>query len=352
MAKHVFMTWNLGFAARKRGFIADDYQRASKIATVIETCQAEVIALQELANRSYLNGTSFSLEQFFSTQVPNSFVHFEPALSLGIRHFNPFGKIRELRQNFGIVEQAQGPGIWHCAGQAMDQLHLRNLYSDQADLARVEMSQPMPHSLYMGDSKSKNAGRDEEDRPILWARLSEWDDEKSQETGPKLYFMCIQLPTLRGERETPPVTTLSERQKEICDVTLGSASVTGVDDLGSKLRVYCLLHIISQAERIEKYWEEWGGHKCVFILAGDFNFEHNTRPPVPEYNLLTGEGFIPVKVKGYTRSPHPPDRLVDNIWVKGVEKGKLCEILPPASVGGISLSRLSDHYPVIAEIDL
>ena len=349
MTKHIFMTWNLGFAARKKNFIPDDHQRASKIAMVIEACQAEVIALQEMANRSYLNDTSFSLEQFFRIQVPCSFVHFEPALSLGSRHFYPFGKIEELRQKFGIVKQEQGPGIWHCPRQGIDQLHLRNLYSDQAYLAHVEVSRPMPHPLYMGDKINfKNVGRDEEDRPILWARFSQWDYNESREKGLKLYFLSIQLPTLRGEREIPEKEISSERQQEIRDVTLGLANVARIDKLGSKLRVYCLHHIISQAKRIENYWEKWGTHKCVFIFAGDFNFEHTTQPS--EYILLESHGYSPVKNTGPTRQS---GSLIDNIWVKGIERTKIAEIdLSSKSIKPANLNELSDHYPVMAEIDL
>jgi endonuclease/exonuclease/phosphatase family metal-dependent hydrolase len=94
-----------------------------------------------------------------------------------------------------------------------------------------------------------------------------------------------------------------------------------------------------------------GKHKCVFILAGDFNFEHNAS--TSERNLLKSKGFGPAKPSGWSRLPHAPDRLVDNIWVKGA--GITVKEIPLSELTQFSeddLAKLSDHCPIAAEISL
>lgn len=336
-----FMAWNVGFSSRKEEFLSDE-KRASEILNIVERCGAKIVALDEMASRQYSNGMSFDLEDYIRLKdMIRQSVYFEPALSLGNRHSNPYGKLPELKDKFGISRQEQGLGIW-----VRHPLSLRNLYSlDQGD-ARVEAFRPLPHPLYMGmrptDEKKHSAGRDEEDRPVLLARIG--TDERKEKV---IYFASLHLPTLKNEERDPPTEELSSRQKEILEITLGlsPAAVKNVDELGANLRVYFLRHLLSQAKRIEEYWGE--ATSCVFVLAGDFNFEH--KPTIQEYQVLIAAGFQAAKTQGSTR---PGGRLIDNIWVKGADKveeflvnGKRVE-----DEYSNTLDTVSDHYPVVADI--
>ena len=50
-----------------------------------------------------------------------------------------------------------------------------------------------------------------------------------------------------------------------------------VDDLAFEYRQYFLNDIIAQVSGIEEYWKvENNENRCIFILAGDFNFYHTT----------------------------------------------------------------------------
>ena len=336
------MAWNVGFSSRKDEFLSDE-RRAFEILNIVERCDAKVIALDEMASRKYTNGMSFDLEDYIrSKDTARQIVHFEPALSLGRRHSNPYGKLPELRNKFGISHQEQGLGIW-----IRHPLSLRNLFSlDQGD-ARVELVRPLPHPLYMGtrpsDEKRYSAGRDEEDRPVLFARIG--TDENNTK---KIYFASLHLPTLKNEENDPPETTFSSRQEEILKMTLrlSRATVRNVDELGSELRVYMLRHLTSHAERIEEYWGN--NADCVFILAGDFNFEHTKQPPTLEHQVLEQADFEAAKTEGFTR---PGDRLFDNIWVKGaVATEVLFDGRSAEYVDRTTLDTVSDHYPVVADI--
>jgi endonuclease/exonuclease/phosphatase family metal-dependent hydrolase len=145
-----------------------------------------------------------------------------------------------------------------------------------------------------------------------------------------------------------------------------------------------LNHVISQISRIEEYWRaENTENVCVFILAGDFNFYHKPmlhKDRGREQAFLEKQGFVPTKSGGYTR-PHlnqpqetaggsdpsnaesrqctwAGERLVDNIWVKGTTKVREVVVREGSSTAQIEqscyaggLRKISDHYPVIAEIE-
>lgn len=333
-------TWNIGLGSTKEEFLPD-HRRIAEVLNFIKTHGVEVVALQEMATRTYEDQSGFSSEDFIRRNDPSlSTIHFQPTLSLCRRNSNPYGKSEDLRRKFGVILHEQGPGIW-----IRQPVQLQNLYSTETEhqaLARVEVTRPLPQPLYLVDS------RDDEDRPALWVRI----DHRGRTDGKKVYFICLHLPTLKNERSREPVQFLSRRQKEILEVTLRLpplgrvGSISNVDQLSSQLRVYYLEHIISQTQRIEEYWQT----NCVFILAGDFNFDHNK--PTNEEAILRSGGFIPAKTQGFTR----PDRvrLIDNIWVKGAE---IREWLVPEEGCPIEESRMaddllrvSDHFPVVCEI--
>lgn len=333
-------TWNIGLAAIKEGFLPDR-ERIAKVLNFIKRYDVQLVALQEMATRTYEDQSRFSSEEFIRHNDPNlSTIHFEPALSLCRFNSNPYGKFADLQKRLGITLHEQGPGIW-----IRQPFQLQNIYSAETEhqaLACVEVTRPLPQPLYLVD------GRDDEDRPSLWARIN----CGKRTDGKKVYFISIHLPTLKNERSGKPVQYLSDRQKEILETTLRlppagrAGSISNADQLGSQLRSYYLEHIISQTQRLEAYWQ----HDCVFILACDFNFDHNK--PTNEEVILRSGGFIPAKTRGFTR----PDRvrLIDNIWVKGAE---IQEWLVPEEGCPIEesrmaddLLRISDHFPVVCEI--
>jgi len=335
-----FMAWNVGFSSRKKEFLSDE-KRAAEILNIVEGCDAKIVALDEMASRQYSNGMSFDLEDYIrSKDRAMQSVHFEPALSLGIDHSNPYGKLPELKGKFGICRQQQGLGTW-----VRHPMALGNLYSFDRGDARVEVFRSLPHPLYMGvrprDEKEHSAGRDEEDRPVLIARI-----DTGERKDKVLYFVSLHLPTLKNEEMKPPKKELSSRQREILEITLGLTSVKNVDELGAHLRVHFLRHLISQASRIQEYWR--AATSCVFVVAGDFNFEH-TQPGNLESQVLTTAGFQAAKTGGFTR---PGGRLVDNIWVKGEDKVEevLLNGLRVEDEYKQTLDTVSDHYPVVADI--
>ncbi len=336
------IAWNVGFSSRKSEFLPDR-ERASKIIEIVKNLDAGIIALDEMASRRYSDGSSFDLEENIRlNDAATHLIHFESALSLGIRHSNPYGKLSELKEKFGITRQEQGLGIW-----VREPLSIGNLYSQDRGEPRIEVFRPLPHPLYMGtspsDEKTHSAGRDEEDRPVLIARIDQLS--AGQPAKEAIYFASLHLPTLKNEEKNPPVTELSSRQREILEITLGlsPADIDNVDQLGARLRVYLLRHLISQMTRIEQYWGD--SKRCIFILAGDYNFDH--KHPSLEYQTLASAGYRPAKTEGATR---PGNRLVDNIWVKGA--GSVNEVL----VNGkhieeeYDLTPVSDHFPVVADI--
>jgi endonuclease/exonuclease/phosphatase family metal-dependent hydrolase len=339
-----FMAWNVGFSSRKEEFLPDE-DRALEIVKFVRCCDAKIVAVDEMASRQYRSGTSFSLRECIRLNDKElSSIHFESALSLGCRNSNPYGKLPELERKFGVVRQEQGLGIW-----VRKPLRLRNLYSIETGAkARIEVSRPLPHPLYMGirprDQKEYSAGRDEEDRPVLWARIGDGEIEEI-----KIYFVSLHLPTPKNEEKEPPEKTLTSRQREILEKTLGLSSVKHVDQLGSKLRVYFLRHLVSQSIRIEEYWGN--ANSCVFVFAGDFNFEHDQASgQSEERKVLTSAGFKAAKAGGFTR---PGGRFVDNIWVKGAEANEFLvdgKHQIEQSRFSEKLLKISDHFPVVADV--
>jgi endonuclease/exonuclease/phosphatase family metal-dependent hydrolase len=365
MIKLRVMTWNIGFGSRKSEFISSDANRAKEILDVVNTLNVDAVALQEMVNREYSdNFPSFNLTKYLIDNDDKlSSIHFEPTVSLGRRHCYPYGKLPEIKKKIKIKWQENGPGIWI---RNINNWQLRNLYSDDViQQAAIEVQRPLPHPLYMGeqpapvgmeDKPEYSAGRDEEDRPVLWSRIEKIN---VQLLNLKIYFVSLHLPTLNGEEKGYPRGNFNKSQKNIFHNVLRlSAEILGdytVDDLAFEYRQYFLNNIISQVKRIEEYWEaEDGENRCIFILAGDFNFYHTTSTnpkKTGEQILLENNDFKRAKLDGTTR---PGDRLIDNIWVKGAktvsewkDKGK--------SIDEISkyiqrLKKISDHYPVIAEI--
>ena len=362
------MTWNLGFGSRKKEFIVDDVERADAIIGFLSylkksNFKINAIAFQEMANRKYEDGRGFNLQNYFEGYGLNG--HFERSLCLGGNHSYPFGKLRELKEKFNIILQEQGPGI--CVPTAekwRNEWDLKNLYENGVhqgqsfEKRRIEVSRPLPHPLYMGKkfpppgqeaNRDYTAGRDEEERPVLWSRIGHInsDDTLSNNTG--IYFCSIHLPKLKNEETSYQI--LNDSQKIIAKYILNQ-SVKGVDELGSKLRTYALKQIIAQTERLAKYWGNT--KKCIFILAGDYNFCHGKN--LPEESLLKKHGFFCLKKKGSTRPRNKSnnDRLIDNIWVKGAqpEECLLKDKCIEDSTYNDILDRVSDHYPVFGTITI
>ena len=367
MLKLRVMAWNIGFGSRKEDFIPSDSDRAGKILEFVSRFNIDTIALQEMANRRYINNLQpFNLTEYLRDNDQKlSGIHFEPTISLGSRHCYPYGKLPEINTKFDIKWQENGLGIWI---RNVNNWRLRNLYSnDNKHPASVEVQRPLPHPLYMGeqpapkgmeDNQGYSAGRDEEDRPVLWSRIDEINGNLSNI---KTYFVSLHLPTLKGEEKGYPRGNLTKSQNNIFYNILRLPServgIYTVDDLASEYRQYFLNHIIAQVKRIEEYWEaENSENRCIFILAGDFNFYHTTssNPKKPgEQILLEDNDFKRVKLDGTTR---PGNRLIDNIWVKGAEtvsewkeEDKSIEEIPTYVQ---RLNKISDHYPVIAEIGI
>lgn len=365
MIKLRVMTWNVGFGSRKSDFISSDAERAREILDIVNTFDVDAVALQEMANREYFdNFPSFNLTKFLSyNDYKLSSIHFEPIVSLGSRHSYPFGKLPELHKKYNINWQENGPGIWI---RNVNNWQLKNLYSNEIRYpATVETQRPLPHPLYMGetpapkgmeDKNEYSAGRDEEDRPVLWSRIDKTD---GQLANLKIYFLSLHLPTLKGEEQGYPQGIFNKSQQNIFYNVLRLSgeqiSKYTVDELASEYRQYFLNHIIAQVKRIEEYWQaENSENRCVFILAGDFNFYHTTSNFLNkkgEQIILENTGFERAKLNGTTR---PGNRLIDNIWVKGAEtvaelkeNGRSIEEMDEHVQ---RLKKISDHYPVIAEI--
>jgi endonuclease/exonuclease/phosphatase family metal-dependent hydrolase len=359
------MTWNIGFGSRKSEFISSDANRAKEILDVVNTLNVDAVALQEMANREYSdNFPLFNLTKYLIDNDDKlSSIHFEPTVSLGNRHCYPYGKLPEINKKFNIKWQENGLGIWI---RNVNNCQLRNLYSDDINQqAAIEVQRPLPHPLYMGeqpaptgmeDNPEYSAGRDEEDRPVLWSRIEKINGNL---LNLKIYFVSLHLPTLNGEEKGYPSGNFNKSQKNIFhDVLRLSADKIGdytVDDLAFEYRQYFLNNIISQVKRIEEYWKaEDSENRCIFILAGDFNFYHTTSTnpnKTGEQILLEDNNFKRAKLEGTTR---PGDRLIDNIWVKGAKTVSECKD-KGKSVEEISkhiqrLKKISDHYPVMAEI--
>ena len=359
------MTWNVGFGSRKPEFISSDANRAKEIRDVVNTFNVDAVALQEMANREYIdNFPSFNLTKYLSDNDDKSnSIHFEPTVSLGSRHSYPYGKLPELNKKFDIKWQENGLGIWI---RNVNKWQLKNLYSNNLmHLAAVEVQRPLPHPLYMGeapalkgrkDKPEYSAGRDEEDRPALWSRLNKIDDKSSSF---KIYFVSLHLPTLKGEEQGYSIGDFNKSQKNIFHNVLrlpaDKIGSYNVDDLASEYRQYFLSHLIAQIERIEEYWQAKNNEdQCIFILAGDFNFYHTTSNNLDkkgEQIILESTGFERAKLDGTTR---PGNRLIDNIWVKGAETVSEWK-KEGMSIEEIDqyvqiLKKLSDHYPVIAEV--
>jgi len=365
MIKLRVVSWNVGFGSRKKDFVQLDSDRAKKILYFVNSLKIDAVALQEIANREYSdNSPSFNLTKYLSDNDYNlSSIHFEPTISLGSRHSYPYGKLPELNKKFAIKWQENGLGIWI---RNINNWQLKNLYSDDPTLpVTVEVQRPLSHPLYMGeapapkgmeDDKNYSAGRDEEDRPVLWSRIYRTDRKLSNL---KIYFASLHLPTLKGEEQGCSKGIFNKSQQNIFyNVLRLSGKKIGsytIDDLASEYRQYFLNHLIAQVMRIEEYWKVGSSeNKCIFILAGDLNFYHSTPMilhKVGEQIFLENSGFERAKLDGSTR---PGNRLIDNIWVKGAEKiaewKEEHRSIEEIDAYVQSLKKLSDHYPVIAEI--
>lgn len=382
------MAWNVGFGSRK-GF-AEDSVRADGILKIVNKLNVDIVALQEMGSAEYSIGLPpFNFPEYLKRSDPKlNSIHFFPTISLGSRHCYPYGKIRELNDTAGVCWLEYGPGIWV---RNVNGWHLRNLWSDKnIDRATIEVQRPIPHPLYMGeapesegdkankDKKKYSASRDEEDRPVLWSRIDKMPCDKMRRELKELrvFFLSLHLPTLKNEeKDKKNVRLLNKTQKNIRDFTLSlSKSYLDeclhdkkkygkksniVDVLASNLRLRYLEQVLAQCEYIEEYWKD---SQCVFIFAGDFNFHHsnnNQSVKMPEEVFLRKKGFLPAKKSGSSR---PGGRLVDNIWVKKLVEAKECgvdnyvakgvQIEGEAADNYTSLSKISDHYPVVADIEL
>lgn len=361
------IAWNIGFGARKTSFTSDS-ERADEILKIVKDKDVDAVALQEMAYRKY-DKDEFNLKDYLENKdEKQNHIHFEISLSLGLQNSYPYGKLPEIKKKFkeiwqvDIEWQKQGPGIWV---RNVNNWKLVNLYSnDNKHRAVIEVQRPLPHPLYMGeepapkdmeDKKKYSAGRDEEDRPVLWSRI---DKDEAKIKNLKIYFVSLHLPTLKNEeKKNHPAGDFTKSQKDIAEnvLKLSESRILPnytIDRLASELRQYYLNHIIFQVKRIEKYWKATSN--CVFILAGDFNFYHTTSTNLNktvEQIILENNGFKRAKLDGTTR---PGNRLIDNIWVKGAktvsewkEEGKSIEEMTKYVD---ILEKISDHYPVIAKI--
>ncbi len=359
------MTWNIGFGSRKDNFIQSDSDRAAEILKIVAKFKVDAIALQEMANRAYVNNTKiFNLSEYLrSNDHQLGGIYFEPNVSLGIHHCYPYGKLPEIKEKFGIKWQENGPGIWI---RSINNWQLKNLYSnDDKHHSTIEVQRPLPHPLYMGEKPAPagaehqpeySAGRDEEDRPVLWSRIDRRINKISKHN---IYFVSLHLPTLKGEEKDYSQGRFTKSQKDIFyNVLRLPGEKIGnftVDRLASEYRYYFLNHVISQTKRIEEYWKSQDSeNSCIFILAGDFNFYHTTadmHDKKGEQIILEDNSFKRAKLDGTTR---PGNRLIDNIWVKGAktvtEWKQENKSIEEISEYVQKLDEISDHYPVIAEI--
>lgn len=361
------LSWNLGFGSRKPEFIAPDKVRAEKIVEIVRFLNPDVMALQELANRVYCDGSTFMLQEFFKNDPQFNFFHFEKTLSFLTRHSYPYGKLAQLRKKFAIQSQENGLGIGLRYNQHWQ---LANLYTKSTEYqAIVEVQRPLPHPLYMAEHPAPpgleaqsefSAGRDEEDRPVLWARLTPGSRYPAANL---VYFVGVHLPTLKGEERNQKTGDLNRTQMNLLTNVLGfsesQAKNLTVDQGGSALRLHFLHQLMAQVKRLECYWQsENPMNQCVFILAGDFNFYHfesTATTKTPEQLFLENQGFMAAKSIGTSRPGS--DRLIDNIWVRGAKRiresyfSQDSQEVPIEQSGHKKvLNQLSDHYPVLANI--
>ena len=302
------MAWNIGFGSRKEGF-ASDALRAKRILKFVRRFKVDAVAVQEMANKTYSIGLPpFDFPDYLRENDKKlNDVFFLPTVSLCSRHGYPYGKLPQVARQSRTDWLEYGPAVWI---RLINGWHLRNLYSDNSAYpATVDVQRPIPHPLYMGDEPQKSAGRDQEDRPALWSRL-DCLPGSGNDTDLKVYLVSVHLPTLKGE-EDERVEELNPTQgKLIAKRVLGleeddlaklvkkhSKRFEGgniVDAVASKLRRYWLSQVVYQAERIEQYWRSKS--RCVFVLAGDFNFYHakpkssEQRTPQEERVRLRKEG--------------------------------------------------------------
>lgn len=330
------LTWNLAFASRKEDFVSDDFKRADAIIKSIQEKQPHIVLLQEMATREYADGKVFDFSSYLQSISPKSTVFYLSALSLPDIHSNPYGKKEKLLKSFSIIKHTQGLGL-----VSTGVLPLCNLYSDDPDaVPTVEATHPLPVSLYMGNEMDKSsAGRDDEDRPALWSRFGIPDNEHI-----KLFVVSLHLPTLKGERSnTHNKQPFSPKQQELRDITLSKPGIHSIDKLGSELRLYYLRHILSQCQRLEDYWQQIDtSSRCIFVLAGDFNFDHNNEHLL-EFKLLTQHGFLP---SFRHTSSKTSGQLTDNIWIKSDVEFSI------HTTSKISRDDLSDHKGLVAEINI
>lgn len=348
------LTWNIGFGSSKDQLKGDDLQRLSRMFNVYIQINPDIIAFQEIANRSYLNGTQFQFIQQLKEKDPFlTKTHFEKALSLGGRNAYPYGKYVELNQELGINMQETGVGIFF---RNQNEWSLCNLFSDSPQAPPiVETQRALPHALYMGKDAETSAGRDEEDRPILWARITHSNLPKHL----KVYVVSLHFPTLKGEEENLPTGNFNPTQTHIFQNILqlppDEMDQYTVDDLGAALRVYILKQLDFQAQQLENFWlSDNPENRCLFLFAGDFNFCHQTAffpQKTKEYIFLENQGYQPLKKEESSRSGKA--RLHDNIWIKN----PIADSISSYSSSFIhelpleTLDSISDHYPIVGNIE-
>ncbi len=356
------LTWNLGFGSGKKDLMENDTLRFQKVIDVVKNIDPDVVTFQEIVNRDYSDKTPpFRFEEAWSKR-DNHFSegHFQAALSLNDTHTFPFGKSEDLKKEKNVILQTSGLGIFL---REKNRWQLANLYSNEPGaLPRIEVQRPMPHPLYMGSSSQVRAGRDEEDRPCLWARIS----SKQLPDNLIIYFVALHLPTLAGEEQNRVRGDLNASQINILENVLGfpasGRADFSVEELGSSLRLYMLRQLVFQARRMENFWlEENPENKCVFIFGGDFNFLQTNevfRQKKPEQYFLENQGFEAIKKTGFTRIEQ--QRLHDNIWVKIPATSGNSKLIVQFSEYQLfdgngakpDLNNISDHFPVVGDINL
>ncbi len=358
-ANHIHLkalTWNIGFGSlKKEHWHSDEATKIKNIQKTIQHIQPDVVTFQEIANRTYLDAKApFQfLKQLKETDQKIKSAHFESTLFLGSKNSFPFGKIEQLQLE-NIRTQETGIGI---IIRNENQWKLTNLYTNIANSqSKVEVQNSLPSPLYMGDDRNNRAGRDEESRPVLWSRIQhpnlppDWN----------VFFTAVHFPTLKGEEKSQTPGLLTNSQENIFENVLNLPSsrrdsIT-IDELGTELRLFMLRQIVFQMERLESFWKsESPNARCIFLLAGDFNFYHYTdlfQEEKPEFTFLKKNGFSPTKRTGYTRTKN---RTHDNIWVSLPELESHQEILVsemelPTALNDRFLFSISDHLPVVCEL--
>ena len=361
------LTWNLGFGSGKNDFERDTLKRFYRIIQTVRAIDPDIVVFQEAANQDYSNGTEpFEfIGRWKDTDDAFSMGYFQPSLSLGVLNNFPGGKFESLQRYSQVIKQEQGLVMLIRNARGW---YLKNLYSDAPnDVKAVEIQRAMPHSLYMGSHQESIAGRDEEDRPILWMRIG----RKGLPDLYKVFVAGLHFPTLSGEEQGIPAGHFTPSQLNILEnyLSLPTTEKAGltVDNLGAALRLSMLKQLVFQALRLDEYWKSKASeNECLFFFTGDFNFLHtNERYLVKsdEQHFLENNGFECIKKNGFTRKENW--KLHDNIWVQmppssAQNKEKLSVKYAELNAFGAKepitswpkdLDKISDHYPVAAAVE-